>query len=149
VRVPIVTHVDPSLDPLGGKPAGAGLQVAATLAFVENDRLADRDQISSVAALDLGHLGSGVGLHLGQLLTELTVLAFEGQHPLDASQVQALGGQLLNAEQHGDVEVAVAAAPSSGACRLHQTLAFIDAQGLGVDAGQFGRHRNHIDGMVW
>ena len=62
------------------------------------------------------------------------------------SRLRPAGGQVLDAAQPLDVALAVAAAAALGAGRVDQALALVDAQGLGVDAGQLGRHRDDVDG---
>ena len=54
--------------------------------------------------------------------------------------------RLLDAAQPVDVVLAVAPAAALGAARVEQALALVDAQGLGVHAGQLGGHRDDVDG---
>ena len=83
---------------------------------------------------------------VARLLAQRGHLGLELEHPLHAGQVEALAGELLDAAQQGDVGVAVAAAAPAGAGRVDQALALVDAQGLGVHAGQLGGHRDDVDG---
>src|SRR5262245_36974197 len=110
------------------------LPVLAAPAGLEHGRsLADGDQLAAVLAMGLGQLGPQPG-HLGLQL----------QHPLHAVEVEALVGQLLDAAELLDVGVAVPAAAAGGARRVDQPLALVDAQGLRMDPGQLGGHRDHI-----
>ena len=71
-----------------------------------------------------------------------------GQHPFDAGQVEAGVGEVLDALEQIDVGVGVATAAALGASRIDQALALVDAKGLRVDAGQLGRDRDDVHGMV-
>jgi hypothetical protein len=65
---------------------------------------------------------------------------------LDPGEVEALVGQLLDALEELDVGLAVAAAAALRPRRFEEALALVDAQGLRVDAGQFGGDRYDVDG---
>ena len=57
-------------------------------------------------------------------------------------------GELLDAPQLRDVRLAVAADAATGAGRIEQTFALVDAQRLGMDAGELGGDRDHVDRRV-
>ena len=73
---------------------------------------------------------------------------FECHHTADAFEVHSFGGEFADAAEPFDVDVGVAPVAALGACRLHQTAAFVDAQRLRVHAGQFGSNGDHIHGVV-
>ena len=75
-------------------------------------------------------------------------LALELEHPLHALEVEPGGGEVLDALQLLDVDVAVAAAAADGARRVEQALALVDAQRLRMDPGQLGRDRDHVHGPL-
>ena len=76
----------------------------------------------------------------------LLELGLQVQHHLHAGQVQALGGELLDAAEQRDVLVAVATAAADGPGRVDQALALVDAKRLRVQPGQLGGHRDDVDG---
>lgn len=85
--------------------------VTAPTSLIEDNRLADRNQIRPVASFDFCHLSAGPVFDIGQLPTEISVLPLQFQHPLHPGQVQTFVGQLLDAQEQRDVDVAVAPAP--------------------------------------
>ena len=128
-------------------PETPAASASAAAALVEDDRLLDRDEVAAVLAVGLGDRLLGVGAERRHLVAEPAVLGLELEHPLHAGQVEALGGELLDAAQERDVGVAVAAAAAPGAGRVDQALALVDAQRLRVDAGQLGGDRDDVDGV--
>ena len=59
-----------------------------------------------------------------------------------------VGGQILDAAQALDVDVAVAAVAALGARRLHEPAALVDAQRLRVHARQLGGNGDDVDGVT-
>ena len=110
----------------------------------------ERDEVAAVLAVGLldGGLGAAPGRRRARWRSR-GQLGLELQHLLHAGQVEALAGELLDAAQLLDVLVAVAAAAAAGAGRVDQALALVDAQGLRVQPGQLGGHRDHVDGSRW
>ena len=47
-----------------------------------------------------------------------------------------------------DVALGVTPVPPAGPRRVNQAPTLVDAQRLGVDAGQLGRHRDDVDGAA-
>ena len=92
------------------------------------------------------HRLAGLGPGRLQLGAEPVHLGLELQHPAHALEVEPGVVRLLDAAQLVDVLLAVAAAAAAGAGRVEQALALVDAQGLGVHAGQLGGHRDDVHG---
>src|SRR5581483_7637702 len=120
-----------------------------------DDRLAEGDEVAAVLAVDVGHRLVGLAPQLVDLVLEpadlvagAVELFLEGDDPLHSGQAHALVGQLLDPLEAVNVAVGVAPRPADGALRLHQALALVDAQRLGMDAGQLGRHRNDVERTV-
>jgi hypothetical protein len=125
---------------LGLERPPVGVEDHGSASPAEHDhRLLDRDQVPPALAGLLPQLVE-LGLQLGHL-------PFELEDAAHALEVVALGGEVLDAAQQGDVVVAVAPAAALGAGGLDQSPALVDAQGLGVDPGQLGGHRDHVDGV--
>src|SRR3954469_6615295 len=87
---------------------------------------------------------AGLGDDVVELPAQAGGLVLELHDRLHAGQVEAGLGQLVDAPQPVDVALAVAPAASAGAGRVEQAAAFVDAQGLRVDPGQLGGHRDDV-----
>ena len=105
----------------------------------------ERHEIASVRAMSLFDCGHRRSLSFGKLAFELGDPSFEVEHALDACEVQALVGELLDTAEQGDVGIAVSSASTTGTCRIDQTLALVDSQRLGMHAGKFGSNTDHVD----
>ncbi len=106
--------------------------------------LAQRDQVPRLAGL------AGAGrrrARLVELRPEALVLGLQLHHPADALEVHPLVGELGDAPQHLDVGVAVAAVAALRPRRQHEAAALVDAQRLGVHAGQLGGDGDDVDGL--
>src|SRR5207244_3102021 len=105
----------------------------------EGDGLMQRYEVASGrAALGLGEGAGGDLAQLGVLAAQAVDLGLERHHAADALEVHPLAGQLLDAAEALDVDIAVATVATLRASRLHQPAALVDAQRLRVHAGQFG-----------
>src|SRR5207248_3106403 len=102
------------------------------------------DEVAAV--LPVGALDGLAGLQPGalELLPQAHELVLELHHGLDTGQVEAGAGEVVDAAQALDVAVAVAAAAAAGTGGVEQPPAFVDAEGLGVDARQLGGHRDGV-----
>src|SRR3954447_16123365 len=85
---------------------------------------------------------------LGVLGAKTIVLRLELHHTADAFEVHARSREFADAAQTFDVDVAVTTVAALCARRLYQAAALVDAQGLGMHAGQLGRDRDDVDGVV-
>src|SRR6266516_830678 len=121
--------------------------VVAAWRLVANDRGGVADQVTAGrAAGRLQLLAVSAGLRRQRLLQggdarlQPVDLLLQCDHPGDPGEVDAQGGQLLDRAQALDVTLGVAARVGRGPLGPYQTLALVDAQGLGMNAGQLGRH---------
>src|SRR4051794_37443012 len=113
---------------------------------------ADRHEVAAVAAVHVAD-GNLVGLVRGgergverrDPLPQLVELGLEVEDLAHPGEAHAVGGELLDAAEERDVAVGVAPAPTLGAAGLDEALALVDAQRLGVDARQLGRHRDDVE----
>ena len=69
------------------------------------DRVLDRDEVAAVLAMGLFDVRSGLVECRGQSSTSLRELDLESQDLLDALEVDALVGQLLDSSQRRQVRV--------------------------------------------
>ena len=91
----------------------------------------------------------GMAFEVAQPAPEALVLLLELEHPLDPGQVHAeLAGELLDPPQPLDVLGRVEARVLRRALGRHEPARLVDAQGLGMDAGQLGGDGDHVDGSV-
>ena len=75
-------------------------------------------------------------------------LVLEVEHPADALEVHALGGQPLHLAQQRDVARGVAPAAAGCASRHDQPQPVVRPQRLRVQAGELGRDRDDVDRQV-
>src|SRR6266545_3794118 len=120
--------------------------------LVEHDRRRVGDQVATAgAALAIqllavaARLRAQLRLQLGDALPEPLDLLGQLHGPPHAGQVHARAGQLLDLAELLDVTLRVAPRVRGGLLRPHQPLALVDAQGLGMHAGQLGCHRDDED----
>ena len=128
-------RVADGVPPTGGDPAG---RARPTGSSGTRSRRYCR-WVCSTACWAASRVRADLGPQPAQLVLEL-------EHPLHPRQVEALVGQLLDAPELLDVGVAVPAAPAARAGRVDQALALVDAQRLGMEAGELGRHRDDVHG---
>src|SRR5579872_343516 len=107
-------------------------------------RARERDEIAAVVAVGLAEGLRRLPLDVLDLRSKARHLAFELEDAADPLEVEALGGELLDASELGDVRLGVAAAAAARPGRVEQPASLVDAQRLGVHAGELGGHRDHV-----
>ncbi len=106
-------------------------------------RLGNRDEVPAIAAMGALEGRCGLGAGVLKFGTQRNDLLLEFEHSLHSREVETLLGEVLNAMQSLDVTLAVAAGTPAGASRIEQTLALVDAKGLGVHTCELGGNRDH------
>ena len=101
------------------------------------------------------HISPGARLGLTEEATEAINLAAEpivvrlqfqdAAHPF---QVDSICSEFLDEPQTLQILIGVAAGPAGGAEWLNQALPLVDSERLGVNTGQFGRHRDYVDSVA-
>ena len=81
-----------------------------------------------------------------ELALQPSHLGLELQDPSDALEVEPLVGEVLDLPQALEVAFGEASAAALGPGRVEESLALVDTQCLGMDPGELGGHRDHIDG---
>src|SRR4051812_5572866 len=81
-------------------------------------------------------------LELADAVAEVVELRLQAEDLAHPNQADTLVRELLDPLEHRDVAVGVAATAPGRAARRDQALALVDAQGLGMDAGELGGDRD-------
>jgi Xaa-Pro aminopeptidase len=85
------------------------------------------------------------GIELDDATAQGVDLVLEVEDAAHSLQADAVAGQAGHLPQQLDVAPGVTAPTSDGASRTDQSHPVVAAQRLGVQAGELGRHRDHVD----
>src|SRR5579862_5111892 len=127
-----------------GRSVGCGPSVRSTGPVGDRGGV-EGHEIPSVVTVEALDRLEGLGPHAVHLPPQSRELAFELEDAPDPLQVQACGGEVLDAPEPREVALGEAARPTRRPRGIEQALALVHPQRLGVDACKLCGNRDHVD----